>query len=186
MAIISVFQIRASISNPSAPFEYWSWTRIAKVVNQLYAIIDSLPADERLTKRQLELVFGAVGTLMGLFNTWELHKIAAGVGENRKKINGVIDIVKLNIKHMENLQITTNKLSNIISAMLQNNPAQLNSEIEQTLDNAHDAVTRITNMVQQAQNRRLSVDLLTPETLKEPTKMRIANFFEGTGLPAIR
>ena len=142
-------------------------TRIAKVVNQLYAIIDSLPADERLTKRQLELVFGAVGTLMGLFNTWELHKIAAGVGENRKKINGVIDIVKLNIKHMENLQITTNKLSNIISAMLQNNPAQLNSEIEQTLDNAHDAVTRITNMVQQAQNRRLSVDLLTPETLKQ-------------------
>ena len=33
--------------------------------------------------------------------------------------------------------------------MLQNNPAQLNSEIEQTLNNAHDAVTRITNMVQQ-------------------------------------
>ena len=142
-------------------------TRIARVVNQLYAIIDSLPADQRLNKRQLELVFGAVGTLMGLFNNFEIQKIAAGVGENRKKINGVIDIVKLNIKHMENLQITTNKLSNIVSAMLQNNPAQLNSEIEQTLDNAHEAVTRITNMVQQAQNRRLSVDLLTPDTLKQ-------------------
>ena len=89
-------------------------TRIAKVVNQLYAIIDSLPEDQRLNKRQLGLVLGAVGNLMGLFNTFEVQKIAAGVGENRKKINGVIDIVKLNIKHMENLQITMNKLSNIV------------------------------------------------------------------------
>ena len=72
-------------------------TRLAKVVNKLYAIIDSLPADERLSKRQLAEIFGTVGTLMGLFNTFEIKRIAAGEGENRKKINAVIDITKLNI-----------------------------------------------------------------------------------------
>ena len=90
-------------------------TRITKVVNQLYAIIDSFPADQRLTKRQLGEIFGVVGTLMGLFNTFEIQRIAAGVGENRKMFNAVIDITKLNIRHLENLQITSNKLSNIIS-----------------------------------------------------------------------
>ena len=74
-------------------------TRIVKVVNHIYAIIDSLPAGQGLTKRQLSEIFGAVGTLMGLFNTFEFKKIAAGVGENRKKIN----ITKLNTEHLENL-----------------------------------------------------------------------------------
>ena len=51
--------------------------------------------------------------------------------------------------------------------MLTNNPAQLLSEIKMTLDNANNAFTGITNTVQQAQNKRLSVDLLTPDTLKQ-------------------
>ena len=104
---------------------------------------------------------------MSLFNTFEIKNIAAGAGENRKKINSVIDITKLNTEHFENLRIFTNKISNIITAMLQNNPAQLFSEIEMSLDTAQNAVTSITNMVQQAQNKRLSVDLLTPDTLKQ-------------------
>ena len=94
-------------------------------------------------------------------------RIAKGVGENRKKINSIIDITKLNAEHLENLRVSTNKISNIITAMLQNNPAQLISEIDDILDKGNDAVTRITNMVQQAQNKRLSVDLLTPDTLKQ-------------------
>ena len=104
---------------------------------------------------------------MGLFNTFEIKQIAAGVGENRKKINAFIDITRQNTEHLENLKISTNKLSNIITAMLTNNPAQLVSEIKMALDNANNAVTQITNMVQQAQNKRLSVDLLTPDMLKQ-------------------
>ena len=149
-------------------------TRIAKVVNNIYAIIDSLPEGHTLTKRQLGAILGAVGgavgTLMGLFNTFEIQKIAAGVGENRKRINDVIDITKINTEHLENLRLSTDKLSNIITAMLKDNPAQLLSEIEMTMDNANNAVNRITNMVQQAQNKRLSVDLLTPDTLKQVFK----------------
>lgn len=142
-------------------------SRIANLVNKIYAIIDSLPEDERITKRQLVEILSGVGTLMGLFNSFEISRIAKGVGENRKKINSIIDITKLNAEHLENLRVSTNKISNIITAMLQNNPAQLISEIDDILDKGNDAVTRITNMVQQAQNKRLSVDLLTPDTLKQ-------------------
>jgi hypothetical protein len=49
--------------------------------------------------------------------------------------------------------------------MLKNNPAHLITEIDRTLEMGH-KVQRITNLVQQAQSKRLSVDLLTPKTLK--------------------
>jgi len=97
----------------------------------------------------------------------EIKRIAAGVGENRKKINSIIDITRLTDEHLKNLDISVDKISNIVTAMLQHNPAQLNSEINRILENGHEAATRITNMVQQAQNKRLSVDLLTPDTLKQ-------------------
>jgi hypothetical protein len=104
---------------------------------------------------------------MGLFNSVEIRRIAAGVGENRKKINSIIDITRLTDSHLKNLDISVDKISNIVTAMLQHNPAQLNSEINRILENGHEATTRITNMVQQAQNKRLLVDLLTPDTLKQ-------------------
>ncbi len=57
------------------------------------------------------------------------------------------------------------KISDILTAMLKNNPAHLITEIDRTLEMGH-KVQRITNLVQQAQSKRLSVDLLTPKTLK--------------------
>jgi hypothetical protein len=37
-------------------------------------------------------LFGSVGTLMGIFNSWEINQIAKGVGENSRRINTIIDI----------------------------------------------------------------------------------------------
>jgi len=64
--------------------------RIAKVINNIKDIIESLPEDQRLTKRMLDGIFGSVGTLMGMFNSWEINRIAKGVGENSRKINTII------------------------------------------------------------------------------------------------
>ena len=164
-------KIQSPMANINGALVKSARTRIAKIVSNIYAIIDSLPEDQRLAKRQIAEIFGAVsgavGTLMGLFNSVEIKRIAAGVGENRKKINSIIDITRLTDEHLKNLDISVDKISNIVTAMLQHNPAQLNSEINRILENGHEAATRITNMVQQAQNKRLSVDLLTPDTLKQ-------------------
>jgi len=164
-------KIQSPVSSINGALVKSARTRIAKIVSNIYAIIDSLPEDQRLAKRQIAEIFGAVsgavGTLMGLFNSVEIKRIAAGVGENRKKINSIIDITRLTDEHLKNLDISVDKISNIVTAMLQHNPAQLNSEINRILENGHEAATRITNMVQQAQNKRLSVDLLTPDTLKQ-------------------
>ena len=51
--------------------------------------------------------------------------------------------------------------------MLKYSPTQLITEIDSTLEMGHEVQTRITNLVQQAQNKRLSVDLLTPKTLRQ-------------------
>ena len=141
--------------------------RIAKVVDNINDIIESLPEDQRLTKRMIGEIFGSVGTLMGMFNSWEINRIAKGVGENSRKINTIIDISDINSEHLQNLRLSVDKITDIIAAMLKYSSAQLITEIDRTLEMGHEAQTRITNLVQQAQNKRLSVDLLTPKTLKQ-------------------
>ena len=141
--------------------------RIAKVINNINDIIESLPEDQRLTKRTIGEIFGSVGTLMGMFNSWEINRIAKGVGENSRKINTIIDIAEINSEHLQNLKLSVDKITDIVTAMLKYNPAQLITEIDRTLEMGHEVQNRITNLVQQAQNKRLSVDLLTPKTLKQ-------------------
>jgi hypothetical protein len=92
---------------------------------------------------------------MGLFNSVKTKLIAAGEGENCEKINSIIDITRLTHAHLKKLDISVHKISTIVTAMLQHNPAQLNSEINCILENRHKAPTRTTNMVQQAQNQQL-------------------------------
>jgi hypothetical protein len=136
-------------------------------VNNINDIIESLPEDQRLTKRMIGEIFGSVGTLVGMFNSWEINRIAKGVGENSRKINTIIDISDINSEHLQNLKLSVDKITDIIAAMLKYNSAQLITEIDRTLEMGHEVQTRITNLVQQAQNKRLSVDLLTPKTLKQ-------------------
>jgi len=111
-------------------------------------------------------IFGSVGTIMGIFNSWEINQIAKGVGQNSRKINTIIDISNIHTEHQQNLKLSMDKISDILTAMLKNNPAHLITEIDRTLEMGHKVQIRITNLVQQAQNKRLSVDLLTPKTLK--------------------
>jgi len=141
-------------------------TRIAKVVKNIADIIDSLPEDQRLSKRMIGEIFGSVGTLMDIFNSWEINRITNGVVENSRKIKTIIDISDIHSEHLQNLKLSVDKISDILTAMLKNNPAYLITEIDRTLEMGHEEQTRITNSVQQAQNKRLSVDLLTPKTLK--------------------
>jgi len=140
--------------------------RIAKIVTNIEDIIESLREDQRLAKRMIGEIFGAVGTIMGIFNSWEINQIAKGVGENSRKINTIIDISDIHSEHLENLRLSVDKLTDLVTAMVKNNPAHLITNIDRTLEMGHEVQTRITNLVQQAQNKRLSVDLLTPKTLK--------------------
>ncbi len=66
-------------------------------------------------------------------------QITARVGENHKKINSIIDTTRLTDALLKNLDISVHKISIIVTAMLQHNPAQLNSEINRILENRHKA-----------------------------------------------
>ena len=140
--------------------------RIAKIVKNIEDIIDSLPEDQRLSKRMIGEIFGAVGTIMGIFNSWEINRIAKGVGENSRKINTIIDVSDIHSEHLQNLRPSVDKLTDLVTAMVKNNPAHLITNKDHTMEMGHEVQTRITNLVQQVQNKRLSVDLLTPKTLK--------------------
>jgi hypothetical protein len=103
------------------------------VINNINDIIKSLPEEQRLTKQMIGEIFGYVGTLMGIFNSWEINPIAKGVGENSRKINTIIDISDIHTEHLQNLKFSVDKISDILTAMLKNNPAHLITEIDRTL-----------------------------------------------------
>jgi len=86
------------------------------------------------TKQMIGEIFEALRTLMGIFNSGELSRFAKGVGENSKKINIIIDITNIHSEYLENLIISVDKITYIITAMLKNNPAQLITEIDPTLE----------------------------------------------------
>jgi hypothetical protein len=99
--------------------------RVAKVVNNINDIIESLTEDLRLTKWMVWEIFGSVGTLMGIFNSWEINQITKGVGENLRRINIIINISDINSEHLQNLKLSVDKITDIITAMLKYSPAQL-------------------------------------------------------------
>jgi hypothetical protein len=72
-------KIQSPVSSINGALVKSARTRIAKIVNNIYAIIDSLPEDQHLAKRQIAEIFGAVsgavGTLMGLFNSVEIKRV---------------------------------------------------------------------------------------------------------------
>jgi len=78
-----------------------SRTRIAKVINNINDIIESLPEDQRQSKRMIGEIFGSVGTFMGIFNSWEINQITKGVGENSRRISTIIDITDIHSEHMQ-------------------------------------------------------------------------------------
>ena len=99
--------------------------RVAKVVNNINDIIESLTEDLRHTKWMVGEIFGSVGTLMGILNSWEINRIAKGVGENLRRINIIINISDINSEHLQNLKLSVDKITDIIIAMLKYSPAQL-------------------------------------------------------------
>jgi hypothetical protein len=146
-------------------------TRIAATVNQIYDIIDSLPEAHHIDKRQIGLLIagalGGIGTLMGLFNGHEIHDIVLSVGQNRKKINNVIDILQITNQHQQQLDVKMDLVGNILQAVLETNPGQLSSEVEDILSKGVNAAIRITNLAQQAQNKRIAIDTFPPQVLKQ-------------------
>jgi len=55
---------------------------------------------------------------MGIFNSWEINRIAKGVGENSRKINTIIDISDIHSEHLENLRLSVDKLTDHVTAMV--------------------------------------------------------------------
>jgi hypothetical protein len=53
-------KIKSPVSSINGALVKSARTRIAKIVSNIYTIIDSLPEDQRLPKRQIAEIFGAV------------------------------------------------------------------------------------------------------------------------------
>ncbi len=143
--------------------------QIKLIYTDMASQLSNLPEHSR-DKRQLAIlgtILGTIGTLFGGFNRGQLNEIQSTLADVHKKQNLLVDIVQINTKHIENLEISNEQMNETLQELLLNNPATLQSKIQLYVFKAVRAANIINQAIQQAQNHRLSTTLIDASTLKQ-------------------
>ena len=121
----------------------------------------------RSARGLVSLGLGALGTFMGLFNTYQIHNLQKELQESKEAHNRLVEVVHQQDQHLQHLKRQMNILTASISYMQQNDLTillmgflNLEKEIKNRLEQA-------THVTQVAQNRRLAVDFLPADQLPE-------------------
>jgi hypothetical protein len=107
-----------------------------------------------------------VGTFMGLYNSMELKSISNRLHLVEQNQDLMIHLANKHSKQIRHLSATLAELSDTFQAYVKANPTLLYAELNDHIMHLEERVTRLVNMIQQLQNRRLSVDWLDEEQMK--------------------
>ena len=146
---------------------------VIKQLETLYTdMLDNIlkmPSTSR-DKRQiaaLGFALGALGTLFGGFNTYQIRAIQNALLKTTNKVNLVMDIAELNTKHIEKLEIKQDELSGLMADFLEQNPALISNQLQSVLFYTQRSYNIIDQSFKSAQLHRLSTSLLDSETTKQ-------------------
>jgi hypothetical protein len=121
----------------------------------------------RPSRGLVALGLGALGTFMGLFNTYQIHNLEKELQQTRDAHNRLVEVVHRQDQHLQHLDQQMEILSASVT-FIQNNDLTvllmglLNIEREIRLK-----LEKATHVTQVAQNRRLAVDFLPADQLPE-------------------
>jgi len=144
--------------------------RIRIIYQDMYEATLSLPVNSKDTRQIVPIslaLLGTFGTIFGVFNKAQIDQIRTALLQTNKKVNLLVDVAELNTKHISNLEIRLDSLSDLMADFIENSPALLDSSMELLIFSAVRSANIIHSAIQQAQNHRLSTQLLDSETLKQ-------------------
>jgi hypothetical protein len=119
-------------------------------------------------KRQVEAaVFGlaATGTFMGIYNAIQLSLLSSQLTQEYKHINLLVGVTNEHTEELKKLTQYTEEAIEELEKLLQKSPCLISTNFNHRLVKMEERTTKLVNMVQQLQHRRLSVDWLTVDQL---------------------
>ena len=138
--------------------------------NKLNTTIALLPK-QHLHKRSLAFITGALsfitGTAFGIRNAYEIQHIANDQHKIKEQQNFILDTLTLQQKAITHIEEIAYNITSLIEAQFQDNPAVFEAGVQRVLFKAKEGFEIINNAIQQAQNHRLCINLLTYEAATE-------------------
>lgn len=113
----------------------------------------------------LQLLQGVVGTFMGLYTNYQIKTIANKVQNIEITQNLLIHLTRQHTLQLERLVNVTGTLYHTINNYIHINPQVIYIEYNEVVTEVEERVTKLVNVVQQLQHRRLAVDWLTQHQL---------------------
>jgi hypothetical protein len=113
------------------------------------------------------LGLGALGTFMGLFNTYQIHNLEKELQQTRDAHNRLVEVVHQQDQHLQQLDTQINIITASITFMQQNDLTVLLLgflNIEKEISNRLEKATHVTQI---AQSHRLAVDFLPADQLPD-------------------
>jgi hypothetical protein len=117
--------------------------------------------------KPLSLPLGIFGTFMGLYNRQQIDRLRTDMKVMIQKHDKLVEVVEKQIITQGELQESLKELEKHLVFATLNNPAYTLSSINLVEDYFREQLQRITHVLQSAQNRRLAIDLLSPNQLAD-------------------
>ena len=104
---------------------------------------------------------GLLGTIFGIFNQFEMHRIEAHVSHLESSQNMLIQVAHKNTQNINALQAEIVHLDSIITTLIKYNPALVYAKLMSQVDDVADHLDSLLDTVQQLQHQKLSIKLLS-------------------------
>ena len=109
--------------------------------------------------------FGIFGTFMGIYNAHQIRQLQAQLNAQADAHNKLVEVVQQHDTEIEQLDSGVSSLITALGATVYHNPAFMSVQLSRLIRQLNHRLDIATHVIQQAQHRRLAVDLLPPEQL---------------------
>ena len=112
------------------------------------------------------LAAGALGTFLGIFNTYEINNIRNQMATMSNNQNLLIKVSKINTEQINQLATGLVQLRDTFTLYLKNNPALLYAKFDSVLESLTDKLEDLKDTIQMLQLQRLSTSTLSSTQIK--------------------
>jgi Baculovirus F protein len=119
----------------------------------------------RQPRGAISLALGALGTFMGLYNSYQIRSLKKELEQSKEAHNRLVEVVQTHARYIEELQNTTDYLKETIRINRQFNVASIARLLSDLEDNLRQRLNKVTHVIQIAQTHRLAIDFLPASQL---------------------
>ena len=113
------------------------------------------------------LAGGILGTFMGLYTQRQIHQLRTEVEGIREEQERIVEVVTTQSRQIQNLTLWVHELQADDELARRLNTGLATAKLNAVYHQLYDQVAKAVHAVQQAQHRRIAIDLFSPEDLSD-------------------